>query len=77
MHAYDDPHLSRDWASSSESTSPIINQRTSILSEIYAQDHPIAKNGLVGDNSNAQRTSLEFIEPPLALTATEPMPFWH
>eukprot|EP00253_Pinus_taeda_P026365 PITA_26365 len=77
VHAYDDPHPSPDRASSSESTSPVINQRTSNLSEIYAQDHPATRNGLVGDNSDPQRTSSEFIEPPLSLTATEPTPSRH
>lgn len=48
MHAYDDPHPSPNRASSSESTSPVINQRTRSLSEIYAKDHPTATNGLVG-----------------------------
>eukprot|EP00253_Pinus_taeda_P002029 PITA_02029 len=77
MHAYHDPHLSPDRASNSESNSPIINQRTRSLREIYAQDHPTAINGLVRDNSDLHRTSLEFIEPPLALTSTEPSPSWH
>ena len=35
VHAYDDPHPSPDRASSSESTSPVINQRTRSLCEIY------------------------------------------
>ena len=74
MHAYDDPHPSPDRASSDESTSPVINQRTRSLSEIYARDHPTARNGLVGDNYDPQRTSLDFIEPPLTLTATKAMP---
>ena len=68
VHANDDPHPSPDRASSSESYSPVINQRTRSLSEIYAHNHPAARNGLVGDNSDPQRTSSEFIEPPLALT---------
>ena len=74
VHANDDPHPSPDRASSSESYSPVINQRTRSLREIYAQDHPAARNGLVGDNSDLQRTSLEFIEPPLVLTSIEPSP---
>eukprot|EP00253_Pinus_taeda_P008388 PITA_08388 len=77
VHAYDDPHPSPDRASSSKSYSPIINQRTGSLREIYAQDHPATRNGLVGDNSNLQRTSLESIKPPLALTDIEPSPSWH
>ena len=31
----------------------------------------------MGDNSDLQRTSSEFIEPPLVLTTTEPSPSWH
>eukprot|EP00253_Pinus_taeda_P024817 PITA_24817 len=77
MHAYDDPHPSPDRASSSESTSPFINQRTRSLSEIYAQDYPAARNGLVGDNSDLHRIRSECIKPPLALTATKPTPSWH
>jgi len=77
VHAYDDPHPSPDQASSSKSTSPIIDQRTRSLSEIYAQDYTTARNGLVGDNSDPRRTNLDFIEPPLALTATEPTPSRH
>ena len=74
MHANDDPHPSPDRASSSESYSPVINQRTRSLCEIYAQDHPTGINVLVGDTSDLQRTSSKFIEPPLALTTTEPSP---
>eukprot|EP00253_Pinus_taeda_P030813 PITA_30813 len=74
VHAYDSD---TNRASNSESTSPVINQRTRSSSEIYSQDHPTTRNGLVGDTSNPQRTSSEFIEPPLALTATEPMPSLH
>eukprot|EP00253_Pinus_taeda_P030718 PITA_30718 len=77
VHAYDDPHPSPDRASSSESYSPVINQRTRSLHEIYAQDLPAARNGLMGDNSNLQRTNSKFIKPPLVLTATEPSPSWH
>ena len=77
VHANDDPHPSPDRASSSESYSPVINQRTRSLREIYAQDQPAARNGLVGDNSDLQRNSSEFIEPPLVLVATEPSPSWH
>eukprot|EP00253_Pinus_taeda_P034698 PITA_34698 len=77
VHANYDPHQSPNRASSSESSSPVINQRTRILREIYAQDHPAARNGLVGDNYDLQRTRSEFIEPPLVLTATEPSPSWH
>eukprot|EP00253_Pinus_taeda_P016659 PITA_16659 len=77
VHANDDPHPSLDRASSSESYSPVINQRTRSLREIYAQDQPAARNGLVGDNSDLQRTSSKFIEPPLVLVATEPSPSWH
>eukprot|EP00253_Pinus_taeda_P022253 PITA_22253 len=77
VHANDDPHPSQDWASSSESHSPVINQRTRSLREIYAQDHLASRNGLVGDNSDLQRTSSEFIELPLVLTATEPSQSWH
>eukprot|EP00253_Pinus_taeda_P006200 PITA_06200 len=77
VHANDDPHPSPDQASSSESYSPVINQRTRSLREIYAQDQPAARNGLVGDNSDLQRTSLEFIEPPIFLIATEPSPSWN
>ena len=77
VHANDDPHQSPDRASSSESYSPIINQRTRSLREIYAQDHRAARNGLMRDNSDLQKTSLEFIEPPLVLTATKPSPSWH
>eukprot|EP00253_Pinus_taeda_P026310 PITA_26310 len=77
VHAYDDPHPSPDRASNSESTSLVINQRTRSLSEIYAQDHPSTRNGLVGDNSDSRRTNSEFIEPPLALTTTEPTPSRH
>eukprot|EP00253_Pinus_taeda_P008990 PITA_08990 len=51
--------------------------RTRSLREIYAQDQPATRNGLVGDNSDLQRTSSEFIEPPLVLVATEPSPSWH
>eukprot|EP00253_Pinus_taeda_P026530 PITA_26530 len=77
VHANDDPHPSPDRASNSESYSPVINQRTRSLCEIYAQDQPAARNGLVGDNSDLQRTSSEFIEPPLVLIATESSPSWH
>ena len=77
MHANDDPHPSPNRASSSESYSPVINQRTRSLREIYAQDHPAARNGLVGDNSDPQRTSSEFIETPLALISTKPTPSRH
>eukprot|EP00253_Pinus_taeda_P001912 PITA_01912 len=77
VNANDDPHPSPDGASSSESYSPVINERTRSLREIYAQDQPTARNGLVGDNSDLQRTSSEFIEPPLVLIATEPSPSWH
>jgi len=76
VHAYGDPHPIKDQASSSESTSPIINQRTRSLSEIYAKDHLANRNGLVGDNFNLWRNSSDFIEPPLSLTATEPTPSW-
>jgi len=72
VHANDDPHPSLDRASRSESYLPIINQRTRSLHEIYAQEHPATRNGLVGGTSDLQRTSSEFLEPPLALTATEP-----
>ena len=71
VHAYDDPHPSPDRASSNESNSPVINQRTRSLREIYEKDHLAARNGLMGDNSDSQRTISEFIEPPLSLTATE------
>eukprot|EP00253_Pinus_taeda_P027706 PITA_27706 len=47
------------------------------LRDIYAQDHQAARNGLVGDNSDLWRTRSEFIEPPLVLTTTKPMPSWH
>eukprot|EP00253_Pinus_taeda_P007391 PITA_07391 len=77
VHAYDDPHPSPDRASSSESYSLVINHKTRSLREIYAQDHPATRNGLVGDNSDLQRTSSEFIEPALVLTATEPLPSWN
>eukprot|EP00253_Pinus_taeda_P017894 PITA_17894 len=77
VHAYDDPHPSPDQASSSESNSLFINQRKRSLHDIYAQDHQATINGLVGDNSDLQGTSSEFIEPPLALTATKPSPSWH
>ena len=77
VHSYDDPHPIPDRASSNESNSLVINQRTKSLREIYAQDHPATINGLVGDNSDLQRTSSEFIEPPLALIATKPSPSWH
>ena len=77
VHAYDDPHSSPDWASSSESASLVINQRTRSLSEIYAQDHSTARNGLVGDNYDSWRTSSIFIDPPLALTSIEPTPSRH
>eukprot|EP00253_Pinus_taeda_P018200 PITA_18200 len=50
VHANDDPQPRPDRASSSESYSSVINQRT---------------------------RSLQFIEPPLVLTATEPSPSWH
>eukprot|EP00253_Pinus_taeda_P004047 PITA_04047 len=77
VHAYDDLHPSPNRASSSESNSPVINHITRSLREIYAQDHPAARNGLVGDIYDLQRTSSQFIEPPLVLTATEPSPSWH
>jgi hypothetical protein len=75
VHAYDDPHPSPDRASSSESTSPVINQRTRSLSEIYAQDHPAARNGLVGDNSDLgglAQSLLSLLLPSLPLNQCHP-----
>ena len=56
VHAYDDPHPRPNRASNSESTSRVIKKRTRSLSDIYAQYHPAARNGLARDNYDPQRT---------------------
>eukprot|EP00253_Pinus_taeda_P019974 PITA_19974 len=72
------PHVQDDDSVHSDAdTEHADAKRIRSLSEIYAQDHPPTINGLVGDNSDPWRTSSKFVEPPLALTATKPMPSRH